>query len=115
MAGSARRRKGGRARARAGSPGRLQAHEAAGEARMAAAARGASAGAGSSIIKRLLTAAVAIPILYVSIKSGPVWVTFALVGVCAALAAREACALLTTPQRRPLSAVAMAGSMLLPA
>jgi len=70
---------------------------------------------GASIGKRLLTAAVGIPILYFSIKAGPVWLTFVLVGACAALASWEACGLLTTPQRRPMSAIAMAGSVLLPA
>jgi phosphatidate cytidylyltransferase len=75
----------------------------------------ASTVARTSIVKRLLTAAVGIPILYFSIKSGPVWLTFALVGGCAALAAWEACGLLTTPQRRPLTPIAMAGSVLLPA
>jgi len=70
---------------------------------------------GASIGKRLLTAAVGIPILYFSIKAGPVWLTFVLVGACAALASWEACGLLTTPQRRPMTAIAMAGSVLLPA
>jgi phosphatidate cytidylyltransferase len=80
----------------------------------AAASRGASAGTGASLVKRLLTAAVGIPILYFSIKAGPVWLTFVLVGACAALAAWEACGLLTTAQRRPLTLLAMMGSVVLP-
>lgn len=104
---------GGRVRARAGSPGRLRAPEASkAQSGASVSAKGASTGAGTSIGKRLLTAAVGIPILYFSIKSGPVWLTFAIVGVCAALAAWEACGLLTTPQRRPLTLFAMAGSVL---
>jgi CDP-diglyceride synthetase len=83
--------------------------------RAASGPKAASASPGASIGKRLLTAAVGIPILYFSIKSGPVWLTFVLVGACAALASWELCGLLTTPQRRPMTAIAMAGSVLLPA
>ena len=83
------------------------------------AAAGASASAiparpsASKIGQRLLTAAVGIPILYAVIKMGPVWLCFALVSVCAALAAREACILLETPERKPLRIPAMLGAILL--
>src|SRR5439155_14456813 len=66
----------------------------------------------SAGMKRLLTAAVGIPILFVAIKKGPIWVCFALVALAAALATREACALLARPGRRPLTAMAMAGSVI---
>ena len=92
----------------------MRAPDAAEAAPGATTARAVSAGSGSSILKRLLTAAVGIPILYFSIKECPVWVTFGLVGACAALASWEACGLLRTPLRRPLSPIAMAGSVLLP-
>jgi len=82
---------------------------------MGARTGGSTASARTSLVKRLLTAAVGIPILFFSIKAGPVWLTFVLVGACAALAAWEACGLLTTPQRRPLVPIAAAGSALLPA
>lgn len=62
-------------------------------------------------MSRLLTAAVGIPILFLVIKKGPLWACFALVAVCGALATREACVLLETPIRRPLKALAMAGSV----
>src|SRR5437867_6916930 len=62
-------------------------------------------------MKRLLTAAVGIPILFVVIKKGPVWVLFALVAACAVLATREACLLLERPARRPLTWLAMAASV----
>lgn len=61
--------------------------------------------------KRLLTAAVGIPVLYLVVKKGPVWFCFALVAVCSALAAREACLLLQTGTRRPLKPLAMLGSV----
>lgn len=63
-------------------------------------------------VKRLLTAAVGIPVLFLTIKQGPVWICFVLVSACAALAAREACRLLTTPARRPVTWLAMAGSVI---
>ena len=79
----------------------------------APAGRGTPAGsAGAALGKRLLTAAVGIPVLYVSIKAGPAWLVFAIVAVCAALAAWEACALLARPDRRPLTLLAMTGSIL---
>jgi phosphatidate cytidylyltransferase len=66
-------------------------------------------------VKRLLTAAVGIPVLFLVIKQGPVWICFALVSTCAALAAREACLLLATTGRRPSTGLAMAGSVLVAA
>ena len=64
-----------------------------------------------ALAKRLLTAAIGIPILWLAIKKGPVWVCFGLVEACAALAAREACVLLRTGTRRPLAPLAMLGSV----
>lgn len=62
-------------------------------------------------MKRLMTAAVGIPILFLAIKMGPLWLCFALVAVAGAFATREACILLERPNRRPLKALAMAGSV----
>ena len=64
-------------------------------------------------MKRLLTAAVGIPVLLAVIKIGPAWLWFVVVALCAALATREACALLRRPGRRPLTALAMTASVLL--
>lgn len=80
---------------------------------LSAKARPRSSVPAQAWVKRLLTAAVGIPVLYVAIKKGPLWICFVLVSVCAVLAAREACALLTTTARRPLVGLAMAGCVMI--
>lgn len=65
----------------------------------------------SSLIRRLLTAAVGIPVVFLAIKACPAYVTFGLVSVCAALATREACTLIAREGRRPLTGLAMLGAV----